>query len=866
MGAEPEYGCGLRCVGWGAAARGGVRHVVAVTLTALMLAACGGGGGGGGASTPAEPPTNNPPPPTTLALPTAAPGTETLVRIQSAAGDSVGGGTSRTYTLANAGISVEVVGATLRVFVRGDDHWEAWIRTDATGPVVREGLHTGLRQNTMGIDNAVGADWRRETQRCVNADASLAVDRARYLDSRLVEVDLRFVQRCDGETAPLQIQVRWVAGETPVRAAAPPVPAGLWQPPVGVGTATGNVIYIESAGAEPVFAGRSLTFTDDNAVLNVAAAGNRIDMDVRGGDIWLARLRSIDRPGGFQAGYYDGLRGFDNRYNPARGALEWYRGTARCASPRGWLAVDRIVYLRGALTALELRFEQRCQEPSGVVRGWVRWQADQVRLPPAPAAAPAGLWAAPANAVPVQGNHLLLVTEPGAGMARLLTSSDTDFTVYDDAGTLRARFVERQSGASRSATFRSRYTAARLEPGYRGNLGGYIDNPALGSLRFDGDGLGCSPGSGWYVVDEVSHRHGVLRSVSLRFEQRCETSNALLRGSLRWASSDPAILEGPADPLPSEPMLAPAPTMPTTGSALLLQSRGLDFVGRGRDWLYTAQTTVLYAGRASVGPSYVFSAQGEGTWLGTLWPPEGQSRLVAGRFDIAGRIPRIPTGYAFSVSGLGRTCEETSGWFEIDRVDYDGEQLSLLELHFEQYCDGSPYPLLGRLRWRAGEATQHAQPEPVPPGLWAPLASALPSRGNFSYLQSNPGGFVGNGESALAQPEPSRFLFFQGPGTLRFDFDGYPGPVMMFNFAAPRGQDRLLPGYYSQITRTAVGHPLKMAADLTVDSRACDVVDGWLAIDDIAYDALGLQRISLRMMQVCDGMGPPAFAALRWAR
>jgi hypothetical protein len=792
------------------------------------------------------------------------------VAITSIAGDTLGGGRGGVFTLSNSDIRIGVAGATLRLTLRGDDFWDGVIRTSASGNLVVEGLYTNLRQNVEGTDARVGLDLRREfDQRCNEIEGLLSVDRVRYAEGALVEVDLRLAQRCTGDTGMLQAQVRWVAGERPVRAAAPAVPETLWRPAAGSVPASGNVVVIESTGNEPVFEGRQRIFSEADAVIGVSAAGDRIEMSVRGSDTWFAQLRGIDRPGGLQPGFYDGLRGFNRGYNPARGALEWYRGIAMCMAPRGWFALDRLRYERGALVGIEFRFEQRCPEQNGVVRGLVRWDASARQLPPAPRAAPAGTWAPPSGSVPSSGNHLFLASTPGdtvgAGLTWLYTDAGARFVVFDDAGALRADITDSASGTQWRAVFRSRGVARRLEAGYRGPLGeGW--NPAIGGLQVTGDGRGCTVGSGWFMVDEVSHRHGVLRHVALRFEMRCTGSNAPLNGSLRWTSDDPTVLSGPADPPWPEPTIPPAPVMPAAGSAALFESRGLDFIGQGLDWLYTPRESLLYARLVNEGPDYQFGAQGDQNWTGRLRPPAGQSRLQPGRYDIVGP-GQGGAAYAFDVSAMGRSCSSPSGTFEILEAVYSGNALSRLELRFEQYCDGLPYPLLGHFRWRADDsAAQPAQPQPLPADLWAPPQGALSLGVSAVYLQSNPGGFVGAGKTELVVPGPGDARVNQIGSGLQIDFARSLGVgSVAVNIDLPPGEPLLRPGYYPATTRDPL-HPLKLRVELRVDSRGCNEAEGWLAVDDVVYDASGLQRIALRLQQVCDGSGPPAMAALQWTR
>lgn len=844
-----------------------------------LVAACGGGGGGGasdggtgpapgtGTTPPVAAPT--PAPPTVLSLPAAAAGTGTLMAITSTGADSLGGGRSGVYTLANADIGVVVSGSTLRITLRGDDFWDAIIRTSATGSTVVMGQHTGLQQNDAGLQERVGMDLQRERSiRCTQSEALLSVDQVRYEGGRLVEFDLRLAQRCGGDTGLLQAQVRWVAAEQPVRAAAPAVPASLWRPASGSVPASGNVVLIETTGSEPVFEGRSRVFSERDAAISVDTAGDRIEMVVNGSDTWFAQLRGIRRPEGLQPGFYDQLRGFVRGYNPARGALEWYRGTAACDAPRGWFALDRLVLERGRLLAIEFRFEQRCLGQAGVVRGLVRWDAAVRQLPPVPGPAPNGLWAPASGSVPATGNHFLVVSAPGepvgAGRTWLYTGTGAQFVVYDNLGALNATVTETSTGTQWRAVLRSRGTASRLEPGYRAPLGS-MWNPAIGGIQVTGDARGCDVAEGWFVVDEVSHRHGVLRHVALRFQMRCRGSEVPLHGSLRWTSEDPTILAGPADLPPAQATLSPPPVVPAQGSAALFESRGREFIGQGGDWLYTPRNALLYAELLGGGSAMRFGVRGDEDWNGAFQPLVGTARLQPGRYAMEAPSVTPGSGYSFVMGAMGRGCSP-SGWFEILALETSGDLLRRVELRFEMTCDDSPYPLLGHFRWQADDTGPPiAQPQPLPPDLWAPPAGAMPASANAIYVQANPGGFVGAGRTTLLQSTPATPPPSQVGSLLQLTFSEPSTGTAVIRLEPPGGALLLQPGYCPGTVGIGT-HPWRMKVALNMDGRGCNEAQGWLAIDDVAYDNQGLLRIALRLQQLCDAAGPPAMAALRWAR
>jgi hypothetical protein len=75
-----------------------------------------------------------------------------------------------------------------------------------------------------------------------------------------------------------------------------------------------------------------------------------------------------------ETGYYPGLHNYAD-YNPARGGFQWAGHGNVCNTLTGWFAVDQITYINGVLTALDLRFEQRCEGLAPALHGKIHWTA-----------------------------------------------------------------------------------------------------------------------------------------------------------------------------------------------------------------------------------------------------------------------------------------------------------------------------------------------------------------------------------------------------------------------------------------------------------------------------------------------------------
>ncbi len=59
-----------------------------------------------------------------------------------------------------------------------------------------------------------------------------------------------------------------------------------------------------------------------------------------------------------------------------------------------------------------------------------------------------------------------------------------------------------------------------------------------------------------------------------------------------------------------------------------------------------------------------------------------------------------------SFSMESRGCNQLSGWFMVDGITYQGEDMASIDLRFVQCCENGLAALRGRIRWSAGTATQ----------------------------------------------------------------------------------------------------------------------------------------------------------------
>jgi hypothetical protein len=854
---------------------------VLLVVTVLMLAGCGGGGGGSD-SPPPSPPVTPPPSTPTVVVP-ELPASGTALALAGSADDPITKGKSFSYTQASARLSVTTSGALVQIEVMGDER----LSVDLVMPVAATDLKPGVYRDLPSIFTAQSLSGRfsvRSSQPqafCVGASSDVTVDSVSFDAGRVLELTMTFEHRCEGSaTALSRGRLRWQAGDASPAPGPLAVPADLWQPAAGVLPAGGNYIYLESQAGDPVGEGGTLLHTQADTWIYAEPAGPRIHFIVRGERYWFGTVYAMDSLARLQPGYYTGLQSGTWR-NPRRGAFSWVADLERCLEDtRSWMAIDSVSYRGEVLSAIELRFEQRCAGGTAPpLRGKIRWSSDDATRPPGPQAVPAGLWSPPAAALPATGNYVYLESEPGewigGGQTSLITPDQMPLNLYASGGKLTVTLgnwpVQGWQGF-----LQGDYTQSRLERGlYAGLLDINQRNPARGGIGWFSLGRGCTA-SGWFAVDDIRYTRGVLRSVDLRFEQICKPGDKALRGKIHWVTTDPVLL---ADDVVDGPLLpAPAPASiepPTDGrSYVQLDSGADDFVGAWGRYLYTQADSrlsvsldILSGHRLHVAVvgneqwSAEFSAVDVPPGSPNPGPPAPGTYLVPLRERVDDPGPRM------DVNGEARGCDYTHGSFTIERISVAGGAVQALDLSFEQYCEAAYLPLRGRVHWVADDPTQPPAPIwPIPDGLWRLPEALVPSSGNYLFVHSPTGEFVGGGVNHLfAGPESTFILFANQAEPVNVRISSPSESSWGLYLGPPYNATQLVPGLYPFATRAAAGNPAfgRMAI---YSGRGCNELSGWFAVDAVAYEGNTLTWLEVRFEQYCENEGPPLKGQMRWRR
>ena len=332
-----------------------VRPLRCVVLSLACATAVGCGGDKSGITGPKNPPSPN------------------SVHLQSDAGDYIGGGQSYNYTQANAVIAVTASGGHLSIGIDGDQRWSGEFQSPSSLNQLRPGDYTNLQRYPFNDPAQGGLSWSGEGRGCNTLSGSFTVDSVTYDNGNLTTIDLSFEQHCEGAAAALLGTIHWRSDDTtgppgPVN----PVPAGLWRPAPGSTPPSGSYVYLNSDAGDFIGAGQTYTYTPVNATIAVTANAGHLSVTVNGVEGWFGDFQAMSTLSQLAPGYYADLRRYPF-HNPVKGGLEWFGEGRGCNTLLGWFAIDGVTYTNGNLTALDLRFEQRCEGGTPALHGAIHW-------------------------------------------------------------------------------------------------------------------------------------------------------------------------------------------------------------------------------------------------------------------------------------------------------------------------------------------------------------------------------------------------------------------------------------------------------------------------------------------------------------
>ena len=410
-------------------------------------------------------------------------------------------------------------------------------------------------------------------------------------------------------------------------------------------------------------------------------------------------------------------------------------------------------------------------------------------------------------------------------------------------------------------------TLSRFEVGYYGDLQRWpFHNPVKGGLDWSGEGRGCNTLTGWFVVDSVVYEGVTLAAIDLRFEQHCEGGAAALHGEIHWNIDDTTNPPpGPVVPPPAGLWEPAAGVTPATGNYVYLESQPGDFVGAGSNYLHAPADSQITID--SAGARLDVSIQGDESWSGLFKGMITLSRLEVGYYGDLQRYPfHNPVKGGLSWTGEGRGCNTLTGWFVVDSVSYTGSTLTAVDLRFEQHCEGRVPALHGKIHWDVNDTTSQPPGPVVPPpaGLWEPAAGITPATGDYVYLESQPGDYIGAGQNYLYVSADSQIEAVSTGARLNVGING--DESWFGEFQGMNTLSRLEVGYYGDLKRSPFHNPVKGGLNWSGESRGCNTLTGWFVVDSVTYVGVTLTAIDLRFEQHCEGGVPALYGKIRWSQ
>jgi hypothetical protein len=299
-----------------------------------------------------------------------------------------------------------------------------------------------------------------------------------------------------------------------------------------------------------------------------------------------------------------------------------------------------------------------------------------------------------------------------------------------------------------------------------------------------------------------------------------------------------------------------------TPSYVELQSEAGDYIGGGRSYRYTQSNAIIQV--AASGSHLSIHIDGDQWWYGDFQAPGdgAAARLAPGTYLGLTRYPfNDPAKGGLSWSGDGRGCNTLTGSFTVERVTYTAGVLSAIDLRFEQHCEGGTYALRGTIHWRADDTSGAPGPvTPIPANLWRPTLGATPSSGDFVYLESGAGDYIGGGQTYLYGENDGIVVSLTG-GRLSVSVGGWSG-----DFQAMNSVTRPQVGYYPGLQRFPFHNPSKGGLSWSGNGRGCNELTGWFAIDSITYVGDVVTAVDLRFEQHCEGGTPALHGQIHWTR
>jgi hypothetical protein len=321
---------------------------------------------------------------------------------------------------------------------------------------------------------------------------------------------------------------------------------------------------------------------------------------------------------------------------------------------------------------------------------------------------------------------------------------------------------------------------------------------------------------------------------------------------------------GPVNPPPAGLWEPVSGSTPTTGNYVYLKSDVGDYIGAGRTYTYTQADARIVT--TTSGNYLSIGITGDQDWTGDFRAMNSLSQFEPGYYGNLQRYPfHNPVRGGLSWSGEGRGCNNLTGWFVVDNVTYSDGILTAIDLRFEQHCEGGIPALHGKIHLTQGDTTAPAGPvNPPPAGLWEPVSGSTPTTGNYVYLKSDVGDYIGAGQTYTYTPSDSQIAISSSGGLFTVNISA--PKYWTGDFRAMSNLGQLEPGYYGNLQRYPFHNPTHGGLSWYGDGRGCNNLTGWFVVDNVTYSNGALTAFDLRFEQHCEGGLPALHGQIHWTQ
>lgn len=312
------------------------------------------------------------------------------------------------------------------------------------------------------------------------------------------------------------------------------------------------------------------------------------------------------------------------------------------------------------------------------------------------------------------------------------------------------------------------------------------------------------------------------------------------------------------------PMSTVTPPAQPTPNYVNLQSDQGDYIGAGQNYSYTQANARISV--SATGGHLSVTITGDQDWRGDFVVPSNLNQLKPGYYDNLKRYPfHDPEQGGLNWSGEGRGSNNLTGWFAVDKATYVNGVLTEIDLRFEQHSEGRAPALHGQIHWEADDPTVPPGPvNPPPAELWKPAPDSTPSSGNYIYLQSDIGDYIGAGLTYTYTQSNALISISETGGQLSVTITGDQQWSGYFQTMDTLGQ--LQPGYYGDLRRYPFHNPVKGGLNWLGEGRGSNTLTGWFVVDNVTYFNNVLTAIDLRFEQHSEGMAPALHGQIHWAQ